>query len=131
VSGIYAPEIVNIYIEALKKELLSIPSGTTFSTLYIGGGTPTVLPANILSGFIDYIFNHSNFIEHYEATIEANPGTLNKEKLQALYSSGINRISIGVQSFNNNELALLGRLHTSKEAEHALNIVKESGFKNI
>ena len=61
VSGIYGPDKADAYVEALKKEISGIPAGTQFSTLYIGGGTPTVLSADLLSGLIDHIFKHLNF----------------------------------------------------------------------
>ncbi|MBI5665588.1 MAG: radical SAM family heme chaperone HemW [Nitrospirae bacterium] len=131
VSGIYNPARADIYIEALKKEISNISNEKPISTLFIGGGTPTALSANALSDLINHIFTHFSFTENYEATIEANPGTLDKEKLQALRSSGINRLSIGIQSFNDNELSFLGRIHTSGEAEQAVHLAKESGFENV
>ena len=131
VSGIYEPEKAYFYIKALKKELSNIPDKTPFSTLYIGGGTPTALSSDALSDFINYIFDIFKFVDKYEATIEANPGTLDSTKLKAIRSSGINRISIGVQSFNNDELSFLGRIHTSEEAEHSVTMAKEAGFDNI
>ena len=131
VSGTYAPEKSDAYINALKREILNISNEVELSTLYIGGGTPTALPTGPLSDLISHIFNHFNFIEGYEATIEANPGTLDREKLSTIRSAGINRISLGVQSFNDDELALLGRIHTGKEAEHAITLAREAGFGNI
>lgn len=131
ISGIYTPEKADVYIDALKKEIRSISDKIPFSTLYIGGGTPTVLSTEALSDLIIYIFKRFNFAKGYEATIEANPGTLDKDKLQAVRLSGINRISIGVQSFNNEELAFLGRVHTSEEAEQAVLLAGDAGFENI
>lgn len=131
VSGIYNPEKEAAYIKALKKEILNISHKTTFRTLYIGGGTPTVLSTEALSDLITCIFRHFNFIENYEATIEANPGTLDKKKLQTIRSLGVTRISIGIQSFNNEELDCLGRLHSSDDAEQAVCLVKDAGFENI
>jgi oxygen-independent coproporphyrinogen-3 oxidase len=147
VSGIYNPEKEDAYIKALKKEILNISYGNypfpiplpqgegvrgrVFSSLYIGGGTPTVLSADALADLITYIFKRFKFAEDCEATIEANPGTVDKEKLQAIRSSGINRISIGIQSFNNKELAFLGRVHTSEEAEQAVLLARDTGFENI
>ncbi len=104
---------------------------TTFKSLYIGGGTPSVLSANILSDLTNHIFSNLDFVQGYEATIEANPGTLDNEKLQALYASGINRIIIGVQSFNDDELDCLGRLHSSYDAEQAVYLAGNAGFENI
>ncbi|MDP3296181.1 MAG: radical SAM family heme chaperone HemW [Thermodesulfovibrionia bacterium] len=147
VSGIYDPEKEGAYLQAIKKEIHNIsygnyPSpiplpqgegvrGRVFSSLYIGGGTPTVLSADALSDLITCIFKQLSFVKNYEATIEANPGTLGKEKLSAIFSSGINRISIGVQSFNDDELNLLGRLHSSHDAEQAVYLARDAGFENI
>ena len=149
VSGIYDPEKEGAYLQAIKKEIHNISygnhpspiplpdtsgegvSGRVFSTLYIGGGTPTVLSADALSDLIAYIFKEIPFTENHETTIEANPGTLDKEKLQTIRTSGINRISIGVQSFNDDELNLLGRLHSSHDAEQAVYLAKDAGFENI
>ena len=130
VSGIYDPQKEGVYIEALKKEISGIPQNASFSTLYIGGGTPTALSEQALTGLIKHIFKQIDFTDDYEATIEANPGTINKEKLLALRSSGINRISIGVQSFNDDELKFLGRLHSSYDAERAVILSRECGFRN-
>lgn len=141
VSGIYSPEKESAYIKALKKEILNIHNEIPFKTLYIGGGTPTVLSSKTLSDLINHIFSNLSFTEGYEATIELNPGTIDSEKLQAIRSSGINpvpqqgcgvnRISIGVQSFNDGELKFLGRLHSSKDAEQAVYLSKEAGFENL
>jgi oxygen-independent coproporphyrinogen-3 oxidase len=131
VSGIYDPGKAADYIEALRKEIACIPANTQFSTLYIGGGTPTVLSAALLSELINFIFTNFDFTENYEATIEANPGTVDTGKLQTLRSAGINRISIGIQSFHDEELAFLGRIHSARDAEDAVCIAKDSGFESI
>ena len=131
VSAVYDPVQAAPYIEALKKELLQIPADAFLSTLYIGGGTPTALDAEALSNLLLLLFNHFNFNDNYEATIEANPGTIDSGKLRTLRSSGMNRISIGVQSFQDCELSLLGRIHTGEEARQAVLVSKDAGFENI
>lgn len=131
VSGIYDPEKSAAYIRALKKELTVIPDKKPLSTIYIGGGTPTALSTDLLSELINHIFDSFKVAENYEATIEANPGTLDRDKLQLLHSSGINRISMGVQSFDDKELSFLGRIHTSEEAEQAVYLARDAGFKDI
>lgn len=131
VSGAYTPEKAAAYIDALKQEISSIPADRPLSTLYIGGGTPTALTADMLSDLTSHIFEHFNFENGYEATIEANPGTLDSEKLTRLLASGMNRISIGVQSFNNDELAFLGRIHNDREAQEAVRLARGAGFGNI
>ena len=131
VSGAYTPEKAALYVDALKKEISSIPADRPLSTLYIGGGTPTVLTADQLTDLTGHIFEHFNFIEDHESTIESNPGTLDINRLTKIRSSGINRISIGVQSFNNDELTFLGRIHTGPEAEEAVRLARDAGFENI
>ncbi|MEW6601804.1 MAG: radical SAM family heme chaperone HemW, partial [Nitrospirota bacterium] len=145
VSGIYDPEKAKTYIEALKKEISRIPDGKPLSTLFIGGGTPTALSAEVLTDLIKYIFNRFEFAHDFlinppfppfteggsELTIEANPGTVDMDKLKAVRLGGINRISIGVQSFNDDELSFLGRIHTSKEAEQVVHLARDAGFENI
>lgn len=131
VSGVYDPEKADAYIKALKKEISNIAGAGPFSTLYIGGGTPTALSASVLTDLINHIFSHFKFEDNYEATIEVNPGTIDKEKLQVIRSLGINRISIGIQSFNDRELAFLGRIHSSQEAEQAVYSARDAGFENI
>jgi oxygen-independent coproporphyrinogen-3 oxidase len=131
VSGIYDPDKAAEYIEALKKEISFITASSRFSTLYIGGGTPTALSTPALKDIIEHIFTTLDFSEGYEATVEVNPGTVDLEKLEAAKEAGMNRMSIGVQSFNDEELKLLGRLHTSAEAEKAFSLAREVGFENI
>ncbi|MBI5674800.1 MAG: radical SAM family heme chaperone HemW [Nitrospirae bacterium] len=131
VSGIYEAGKADEYISALKKEIITIPRDTSFSTLFIGGGTPTALSADVLRDLILHIFNYLSFTHNYEATIEANPGTLDKEKLTVIREAGMNRLSIGTQSLNDDELMLLGRLHNSSDAETAVHMAREAGFENI
>ena len=131
ISGIYSPENAASYVNALKREISRISNDAAFSTLYIGGGTPTVLATDVLTEITDFIFSKLEFSENYEATIEANPGTVDTEKLTAVLLSGINRISIGVQSFNEEELVFLGRIHNRKDSEAAVTIARDSGFSNI
>ena len=131
ISGIYDRDKANDYILALKAEISTIPNKEPLETLYIGGGTPTSLSDELLKELTAHIFNHFNFSKDYEATIETNPGTINRGKLESLTSSGINRISIGVQSFNNDLLNFLGRIHSSEEAEKSVRMARNSGVKNI
>ncbi|KPJ99250.1 MAG: hypothetical protein AMK71_10040 [Nitrospira bacterium SG8_35_4] len=131
VSGIYDPGKADRYCAALKKEIVGIPAGTPLNTVYIGGGTPSTLSSDALSDLMSCVVNHFKFAGDYEATIEVNPGTLDREKLTALRAAGINRLSIGVQSFQSQELAVLGRIHSSEEAEQAVILAKDAGFDNV
>jgi oxygen-independent coproporphyrinogen-3 oxidase len=131
VSGIYEPGQAAAYMEALEREITRLPIDGPVSTLYIGGGTPTVLSADLLTGLVNAINTRFGMADDYEATIEANPGTVDKEKLGSLRNAGINRISIGVQSFNDDELEILGRIHSSDQAVRAVKDAREAGFENI
>jgi oxygen-independent coproporphyrinogen-3 oxidase len=131
VSGIYDPDKAAAYVDALKKEISRIPADKKFSTLYTGGGTPTALSTPVLEDLFRHIFSRFRFNERYEATVEANPGTLEKQKLQSIFSAGVNRISVGIQSFHDDELAFLGRVHSSREAGQAVRLARDAGFENI
>lgn len=104
---------------------------TVVDTVYFGGGTPTLLAPEHISAFIDEIKNCFTLAENTEITIEANPNTLSPERLQKLRETGINRLSIGVQSMNNSELKFLGRNHTAERAEKAVLDAVNAGFENI
>ncbi|HDH53083.1 MAG TPA: coproporphyrinogen III oxidase, partial [Nitrospirae bacterium] len=90
VSGIYDPQKETAYIKALKQEIVNIPDNVSFETLYIGGGTPTALSTGSLNDLIAHIFEQCKFTIDHEATIEANPGTVDIRKLKAILSSGVN-----------------------------------------
>ncbi len=101
------------------------------NTIFIGGGTPTVLDTESLCVLISAIKKAFDISPNAEFTIEANPKTFDKEKLTALRSLGVNRLSIGVQSGNDNELKLLSRIHTAEEAKESFALARKCGFDNI
>jgi len=115
------------YVEALKKEL-RLRGGRTLKTLYLGGGTPTVLSAEALGEIFRIVREYFDLSPGAEVTVEANPGTLDRKKTKALLSLGVNRLSIGVQSFDDSELRTLGRCHTAREAFKA---IKSSPVPNL
>ncbi len=124
--------LLNQYTLALIKELeLRLNRDYLVKSIYLGGGTPSILPLENLERIVDTIYMLTRLEENLEFTIEINPGTINKEKLKIYKDLGINRISIGIQSLIDDELQLLGRIHSSKEALEALDISIESGFDNI
>lgn len=102
-----------------------------FDTLYLGGGTPTVLSNAVLTGLFQELRKKFSFKDNVEITAEANPDDVTLEKLELLKALGVNRLSIGAQSFNDEELTFLERRHSLKGAEEALSRVKEVGFKNF
>ena len=102
-----------------------------FDTLYVGGGTPTLLTAAQITSVLAACDEHLDLTNLREATIEANPGTLSLEQLRELRRAGLDRISLGVQSLVDDELALLGRIHTAQEAVAAVQMAREAGFERI
>ena len=100
-------------------------------TVFIGGGTPSLLEAGTIQDMVHQIKESFQVNRDAEITIEANPGTLTQEKLEKYLAYGINRLSIGVQSFDDDLLAALGRAHGKKEAIEAYKMGREVGFKNI
>lgn len=116
------------YVQRLEKEALQYDAGPVDS-IYFGGGTPTALPAEVLSSLLQNLL--SRFPCKGEITLEANPATVSLSSLASLRKAGFNRISIGVQSLKDNELSFLGRLHSADEAIKAVYDAKKAGFTNI
>ena len=102
-----------------------------FDTIYIGGGTPSILSGEELLLILDKLHDTFSFSSDTEITLELNPGTLTDKKLAWLFSVGINRLSIGVQSFSDTELRILERGHTVREAEKSISEARDAGFKEI
>ncbi len=100
-------------------------------TIYFGGGTPSYLPEEQLKNIIDRIFNSFHVAAEPEITVEANPNNLTLKKLKNYRSMGINRLSIGVQSFRNSELKFLTRNHDARQAGASLRNARKAGFENI
>jgi oxygen-independent coproporphyrinogen-3 oxidase len=120
------------YINAVLKELeLRKDSAGTLKTLYIGGGTPTTIPTLPLIRLLRTLRNVFGITPDAELTIEANPGTVTREMISALSESGINRLSMGVQSFNDKELKLLGRIHDFSEALKSIAAARHAGITNL
>lgn len=115
------------YVEALRREI-RLRGGRKIETIYIGGGTPTVLPVDSIEDIFKTVRDYFEIAKDAEITIEANPGTLDTKKTKALAGLGINRLSIGVQSLNDKELRFLGRCHT---AEEAMKAIDSPGFENF
>ncbi len=103
----------------------------TMRSIFFGGGTPSLVPAEYIAGVIERIGRYIEIPTDAEITIEANPGTVDMEKLKAYQKAGVNRISFGVQSFDADLLKTLGRIHTPEEAKNAVRMAKEAGFDRI
>ncbi|NTW57949.1 MAG: radical SAM family heme chaperone HemW [Nitrospirae bacterium] len=102
-----------------------------FSSIYIGGGTPTMLSLGQFSRLFDLIEEHLPVTADSEITVESNPGTITAGTLDLLKDRGVNRFSIGVQSFSDQVLAVLGRAHSADRAFDAVRAAREAGFGNI
>jgi len=122
-------EIFKSYVEAVVKEIENANLRKyNIKTVYIGGGTPSILDSKEIEKILYKI--KPNISEDVEITIEVNPGTVNEEKLKDYISFGINRISIGLQSTENRLLEQIGRIHSYEEFLKTYNLAKKVGFKN-
>lgn len=127
---------IGSYINCLEKEINSFDfSKYNVTTIYIGGGTPSYIDSKYIKLILNTIYKkiqlEKNELKNIEITIEVNPGTITKEKLQDYKEAGINRLSIGLQCIQDRLLKLLGRIHTFEEFLHTYNLAKEVGFENI
>lgn len=100
-------------------------------TVFFGGGTPSILKGEKIQSILELLKSRFDFREAAEITIEANPGTVDREKLLQYRASGINRISFGLQSADDRELRLLGRIHTWEQFLESFRLAREAGFENI
>ncbi len=116
-----------IEIFAKTKEFIRIPA----NSIFIGGGTPSLLQPQYIEFIIKALENIFDFTENTEFTIEANPGATESKYLSEYKQLGINRLSFGVQSFNDDELKFLERIHTAKEAQNTIETAINQGFDNI
>jgi len=100
-------------------------------TLYIGGGTPSLLPPHLLRKIMSVLSQHFSLDKNFEFTIEANPGTLTYDSLKGYVGEGVNRISLGVQSFDAAVLKKMGRTHGEKEVEESVVLSRKAGIRNL
>ncbi|EGO63302.1 radical SAM family heme chaperone HemW [Acetonema longum] len=122
------------YVAALCREIAD--QGGLFThrridTVYIGGGTPTLLTDSLVTQIMETLSGHFHLTNNAEISMEANPGTVDRVKLKLLRSLGINRISFGVQAFQDRLLKMLGRIHTAQEGREAVVWAHQAGFDNI
>jgi putative oxygen-independent coproporphyrinogen III oxidase len=122
------------YIDALIRDIdFELPRiwGRQILSVFIGGGTPSLFSADAMEQLLSALRARFNIAPGIEITLEANPGTAEAEKFKAYREAGINRLSIGVQSFNDKYLKTLGRIHNSNEALNAIEMAKSAGFDNF
>lgn len=131
------------YVECIEKEIIQYATENkvmakhnieplyVLKTIYIGGGTPSILDEIYVESIMKTIKNNFKIVENPEITIEVNPGTVNKEKLETYINVGINRLSIGLQSTKDNLLQEIGRIHNYKQFEETFKNARDVGFDNI
>ncbi len=124
------------YFRSLNRELASLLLShhndfVPLKTIFFGGGTPTLVNADYLAALMKTIRSHIELSRNCEISVESNPETVDLPKLQQLREMGINRISFGVQSFKNDDLKMLGRVHSAEKAVEAVELAKKAGFGNI
>lgn len=122
------------YVEALRFDLEQdavLAQGRKLTSIFFGGGTPSMLSANAIAQILKDAEAIIGFESDIEITLEANPGTFEQEKFSGFRAAGVNRLSIGIQSFNDAQLKLLGRVHGRDEALRAVDVARKAGFDNI
>ena len=122
------------YVDALKKEMVArnqYLEGEKVKTIYFGGGTPSLLPTKYIGDILEVLNKNFDVISNPEITLEANPDTVSKEQLYSLKSMGVNRISVGIQSFHDDDLKYLGRKHDSRHALRIIDDLKSVAFDKI
>ncbi|MEW9923836.1 radical SAM family heme chaperone HemW [Clostridium butyricum] len=122
--------LINEYIRALNEEILRKCSKYKIASIFVGGGTPSYLNEINLESLLKTI-NLLDFKDDFEFTIECNPGTLNEEKLALMKNYNVNRISMGLQTTNDNILKEIGRIHSFEEFKKNYNQARKAGFENI
>ena len=128
--GLYDEGLKARFVNALLGEMRQ---GVSLApdTLYFGGGTPSLLAPNEVRSIIDEAHNSLGLMANAEITLEANPESVSASTLEQFRAGGVNRLSFGVQSFRNEELQRLGRLHSAERAVEAVNLARAAGFDNI
>jgi oxygen-independent coproporphyrinogen-3 oxidase len=127
--------LIPAYMEALGAEARILATGLDETipvhTIFFGGGTPSLLPPELLQTFLECLSPSYTLSPDLEFTLEANPGTLSQDNLISLLALGVNRLSLGMQSAHPDELALLGRRHDFQDVTQAVCMVRQTGFQNL
>ncbi len=127
-------KLKNDFIQSLLKEIdlqADYLAGAPVDTIYFGGGTPSLLDQDELRQILDKLYSKSTISAQPEITLEANPDDINAEKLAAWKAAGINRLSIGVQSFFENDLQWMNRAHSAQQAKNCITMAQDEGFDNL
>jgi oxygen-independent coproporphyrinogen III oxidase len=129
--GLFDADLKQRYLGALLTEIVSKGDGSEADTIFFGGGTPSLLEPSEVQRVIGACRTSFNIPRDAEVTIEANPETVTHERLRAFRAAGVNRLSFGVQSFRDEELRRLSRLHSAARAREAFAMARDAGFDNV
>ena len=133
--SIITTESINSFLESLKTEISfysgKYSGGRELISIYFGGGTPSLMEPGYIALILERVGKSFNVRNDAEITMETNPGTVDESKLREFKNIGINRLSVGIQSFNDNELRFLTRIHDSKTAVETVENADSAGFNNI
>ena len=119
------------FLRALEREIELSPDPGPADSLYFGGGTPSLLDPEQIAAVISAAHAVFSFKPDTEITLEVNPGTVDRRVLADFKTAGVNRLNLGVQSFNDHNLAFLGRIHSAGEAAHSVEAARAAGFDNL
>jgi len=129
--GLYDADLSRRYVDALEREIVEAGDGRPADTIFFGGGTPSMLEPSAIKRLIDACRDAYTLDPRAEITLETNPETVTEDRLSAFLAAGVNRISVGVQSFNDEELLRLGRVHSAARAVAALAAARRVGCNNV
>ena len=129
--GLFDADLKQQYVSAVRHEIQRKADGTPADTIFFGGGTPSLLEPTEIRTLIESCRDAFSLSRDAEITLEANPETVNEERLAGFLDAGINRLSFGVQSFRDDELQRLSRLHSASRARDAFAEARRAGFDNI
>ncbi len=130
----YSPDVEPLYVSALLNDLdqqRDLVDGRPISTIFFGGGTPSLFSATAIDEILKGVRSRVSVADGCEITLESNPGSAESAKYKAYKEAGVNRLSIGVQSFDDDKLKHLGRIHSSDEAKAAIDMAFASGFERL
>lgn len=134
-SKVGSPQQLNEYVDLLLRNIGILKQNYSqhpqLSTIYFGGGTPSLLSARHVDRILNEVEKQFGIQKNAEITLEANPGTINQQQLCDFRKAGLNRLSIGLQSLNDNNLKMLGRQHNSQQARNSVSMSRQAGFDNL
>jgi oxygen-independent coproporphyrinogen-3 oxidase len=129
--GLFDADVKARYVRALLQEIAAAPSDLHADTIFFGGGTPSLLEPAEVGSIIRGVRDRIDLDPNSEITLETNPETIDRGKLERFRAAGVNRLSFGVQSFQDHELARLGRIHSADRARGAVREARAAGFDNV